>query len=898
MNYTKAARAAALRSARITADVQQQINSRAYYQFQYTPLSGPLPGLGFEQQTEDAINDIGNAAYGSSEISKEALQTAQQAYNAAQSAIEIANHAETSAQTAQTTADNAATAAANAQTAADSATATAATAQQQANQAISDAATAQNTADTAVVTANAANENAENAVSTAEAAAAAANVANAKLDVVEPIALELSAYSNIIEIVDYNTMLTFARKYLNNAANTNGPIAGAGWLDVDEDVDEATIRQKFIAASDGAMYIRFGTVEPDSDPTTIQSWSEWVRYAIGSDVTGAVDTATAALTTQIGAVQTALDTHEADHNNPHQVTAEQLGLASAYKYKGSKATYADLPTTGNEAGDVWNIETADPDHDIKAGDNVGWTGTEWDVLGGNVDLSALTAAVEAAQTTADDAKTDAATAQTAAQTAQTTADAALPKTGGTISGDLVLDGEPRTIGNERISLVFQKTGATAFSINAYYQQEENVGFVFKNKNDDLVFLNITSAEATDGVFIHGLETPLLDTDAANKKYVDDAVAAGGGGGSGDVTAAGNNDFTGQNTFQGAKILADSATNSIAIGKDNVVGGANSTIYGANVSGDGLWACAFGYLAQADKTHGLAFGTAATASGDNATAVGVNSVAGGTDSLAFGETAVATANYGIAIGRGATAEGINSTAIGVSAHASGDYAFAMGQDARAVGDESITIGNAARAANDNAVALGNNAVTSADNQVSIGVYNTASDRWTKRKSIAGVHDIDMNGAITGDALTIGNGVIKSGNTAQTTSIQGAVEPTLASVLSTGGTVAASSSVNCYTIDCLTNSATAFTMDCSHIGWIALSGGDAPLEMRILTIVITTGATAPVVTWTFPAGKTVNYPGGVAPVFTANATCVVNVIVLADATGITSIQVTDPVSYGRA
>ena len=34
--------------------------------------------------------------------------------------------------------------------------------------------------------------------------------------------------------------------------------------------------------------------------------------------------------------------------------AKKTDIASAYRYKGSKATYADLPTSGNTAGDVWN----------------------------------------------------------------------------------------------------------------------------------------------------------------------------------------------------------------------------------------------------------------------------------------------------------------------------------------------------------------------------------------------------------------------------------------------------------------------------------------------------------------------------------------------------------------
>lgn len=63
-------------------------------------------------------------------------------------------------------------------------------------------------------------------------------------------------------------------------------------------------------------------------------------------------------------------------------------VSSALHYKGSKDTYADLPTTGNTTGDVWNVAEADTTHGVKAGDNVAWNGTEWDVLAGTVDLSA------------------------------------------------------------------------------------------------------------------------------------------------------------------------------------------------------------------------------------------------------------------------------------------------------------------------------------------------------------------------------------------------------------------------------------------------------------------------------------------------------------------------------
>ena len=71
--------------------------------------------------------------------------------------------------------------------------------------------------------------------------------------------------------------------------------------------------------------------------------------------------------------------------------AEVDGLvSSSFHYKGSVDTYAELPSTGNVTGDVWNVAQANVAAGVKAGDNVAWDGTKWDVLAGVVDLSAYT----------------------------------------------------------------------------------------------------------------------------------------------------------------------------------------------------------------------------------------------------------------------------------------------------------------------------------------------------------------------------------------------------------------------------------------------------------------------------------------------------------------------------
>lgn len=71
-------------------------------------------------------------------------------------------------------------------------------------------------------------------------------------------------------------------------------------------------------------------------------------------------------------------------------------LSSALKYKGSKDTYADLPKTGNQVGDVWNVVAAYGN--AHAGTNWAWNGTIWDPLGGTIDLTNYVTATTAFNT--------------------------------------------------------------------------------------------------------------------------------------------------------------------------------------------------------------------------------------------------------------------------------------------------------------------------------------------------------------------------------------------------------------------------------------------------------------------------------------------------------------------
>lgn len=85
--------------------------------------------------------------------------------------------------------------------------------------------------------------------------------------------------------------------------------------------------------------------------------------------------------------------------NTAAIAELQEKSAIAYHFKGSKPTFNDLPTTGNEVGDVWDVQDT--------GANYGWTGTEWDELGPIADLEPYLTKEEAAAIYSTKTETDA-----------------------------------------------------------------------------------------------------------------------------------------------------------------------------------------------------------------------------------------------------------------------------------------------------------------------------------------------------------------------------------------------------------------------------------------------------------------------------------------------------------
>jgi len=875
-----------IRNARLLDDINNKILNREYYKFKYLPIEGALPGLYFQQQTEDAINDIGNVAYATEQVADEALKIAQQAYNIALAALETANNALAEAQTAQQTANTALNIANNALSVGTAAATAAAAAQNRADEAYDLADAAQKAADAAQKAADAAQK---------AAAAAANNATNAltkaedALTKIEQLSV-LNYYNNLTEATDVNTLVDIHRWYLQASNNPNAPETNPGFLNVDNDHNDSVCKQLWVSETTGAIYNRFGQIVENSDPATVSSWSEWYKLATKADIDGT----TTDLTEKITTVANNLATHEADFSNPHKVTAEQLGLTTVYQYKGSVATYADLPTTGQKVGDVWNVETADPDHGIKAGDNVAWDGAQWDILGGNHDLSGY-AQLNLANTF----------------TALNAFRANIIVSNGTAAGSqgqIVLGVKPSTA-TVQANIISSTTGALK------YNATETTGHYFKIGNN-IATTSITSNESETAIFSHNafefarvtnvgvarwlgnantatkLETARTINGVAFDGTKDITIEAGGGGG--DVTAAGDNNFTGTNTFNKPITVRDGALagigGTITLGRKPSSATTQAKI---NSSATG----AMYYTATEGLAHFFNVGTAevATIGGTGTTAT--------LDFLANSILKYST-SIGLRVGGGGTRKIIgfypdaaDNTAgmrlLNQSEAISTDYSIFSLQNNSAISYKK----NAA-------LQVGNFKILEVDrnnNNVTIKAGSNGQILFTPNNLDSNTSSIDSKGNFyISQGLTVGstlntgtsNGVIRAGNNESCLYFTGTAENTYYATPNTGDTIKYQSAANCYLINCSINNPSSLNMDFSNMNFKA-TVGSVPYMCKTLTFWLPVGATVPAVTWTFPSGSAVYYPKGVAPTLTANANNIINVIAIVDDTGSFSIQVFDTV-----
>lgn len=964
--YSNVVKAMIARSNARAADIADKIQARAYYQFQYVPPAGPLPGWSMEQQTEDAINEIGNIAYSSDEIAREAREIAQQAYNAAQAAIEMATNAITAAQNAQQTADTALNTANTAVSKADNAQASADAAQKAADAAQKSANDAQTSADNAQSTANTAIENASQALSAANEAKASADQSNQRLDVLEPIVDTLRWYENVTDNIDFNTHVELERAFLQGTANTNGPVAGPGWLDVDDDYNETYIRQKFIAQADGACYVRFGTIVPDSSPIEVSSWTGWIKYALASELTSAVETINNSITSingeittiksditsiegditelqgslgnaegDITAVTNALDAHKADYDNPHKVTAAQLGLATVYKYKGSVETYANLPTSGQQVGDVYNVKQADPDHNIEAGDNVAWDGEKWDILAGDTDLSGYAQLNSANTFTAlNTFRANIAVSNGTAAGSQGQVIFGVKPSTATVQANIIAStigalnyiatestGHYFKIGNNTAStsITTNESETAILSHNAFeFARITNTG-VAKWLGNANTATKLATARTINGVPFDGTQNitieagqgeflpltggtvtgpiylpstaPTTDTQAVTKKYVDDSVAGAGGG---DVTAAGDNNFTGTNTFNKPITVRDGAL--AGIGGTIILGTKpNSATTQAKINSTTTGAMY--YTATEGLGHFFNVGTAAVAT------IGGTATTATLDFLSNNILKYSTSS-GLRVGGGGT-----SKIIGFYPEAADNTAgMRLSNQAEAISTDysvfSLQNNHNINYANNAALQVGSFKFLEIDKTTKdLAIMAETGGKITLTANAQGdntaTFDIEGNLSIA-QGLTVGsttntglyNGLIRAGNDENCLYFAGTAENTHFVAPNTGDTVNYQSGANCYLINCSVNNPSSFNMNISNMNFKA-SLTDYPHTWKTLTIWLPVGATVPAVTWRFPTGSAVYYPKGVAPTLTANASNIINIIAIMNYTGRFSIQVCDTV-----
>lgn len=873
-----------MRNARLLDDINNKILNREYYKFKYLPFEGALPGLYFQQQTEDAINDIGNVAYATEKVADEALQVAQQAYNIALAAMETANNALAAAQTAQQTANNALNIANNALSVGTAAATAAAAAQNRADEAYDLADAAQKAADAAQNTADAAQKAANNAANDATNALTKAEDALTKIEQLSV----LNYYNNLTEAKDVNTLVDIQRWYLQASNNPNAPETNPGFLIVDNDHNDSVCKQLWVSETTGAIYNRFGQIVENSDPATVSSWSEWYKLATKADIDGT----TTALTERIDTVANNLATHEADFNNPHKVTAEQLGLTTVYQYKGSVATYADLPTTGQKVGDVWNVETADPDHGIKAGDNVAWDGAQWDILGGNHDLSGY-AQLNSANTF----------------TALNAFRANILVSNGTAAGSsgVIKFGISPTNETVQARIETDNVGGLIYTTSTSQPHVFRIGtnykvFVIREDNTKVAFSSNDNFFATvthDGVAkwignattATKLETARTINGVAFDGTKDITIEAGG-----DVTAAGDNNFTGTNTFNKPITVRDGALAGIG-GTITLGTKPKSATTQAKINSTATGAMY--YTATEGLAHFFNVGTTEVATiGGTATTATLDILA---NHILFFDT-----KTGLTIGGGGTdktigffPEGSYSTAgmnlSNKTETIDTDYSILSLQR-----NSHLTYTNNA------ALQVGSFKFleidkTTQDLTLSVNGEKERTANILFKSSGDSLAQIDYNGTLTlKEGLVVGttantsisNGVIRAGNSENCLYFCGTAENTYFSTPNTGNVILYQPSANCYLINCSINNPSSLTMNFSGMNFKA-TVGSVPYMCKTLTFWLPVGATVPAVTWTFPEGSAAYYPKGVAPTLTANANNIINVIAIVDDTGGFSIQVCDTV-----
>ena len=540
---------------------------------------------------------------------------------------------------------------------------------------------------------------------------------------------------------------------------------------------------------------------------------------------------------------------------------------------------------------MWNVETADPDHGIKAGDNVAWNGTKWDVLAGNHDLSGY-AQLNSSNTF----------------TALNAFRANIAVSNGTKAGSQgqVIFGVKPSTATVQANIIATTTGALK------YIATESTGHYFKIGNN-IASTSITTNDSETAILSHNgfefarisnvgfakwlgiantatkLETARKINGVAFDGTQDITIEAGG-----DVTAAGDNNFTGTNTFNKPITVRDGALAGIG-GTITLGTKPNSATTQAKINSTTTGAMY--YTATEGLAHFFNVGTAEVAT------IGGTATTATLDFLANSILKYSTSS-GLRVGGGGT-----SKIIGFYPEAADNTAgMRLSNQAEAISTDysifSLQNNSAISYTKNAALQVGNFKILEVDknnNNVTIKANSNGQILFTPNNLASNTSSIDSNGNFyISQGLTVGstlntgtsNGVIRAGNNENCLYFTGTAENTYYATPNTGNTINYQSAANCYLINCSINNPSSLNMNFSNMNFKATLGS-VPYMCKTLTFWLPVGATVPAVTWTFPTGSAVYYPKGVAPTLTANANNIINVIAIVDNTDSFSIQVCETV-----
>ena len=375
---------------------------------------------------------------------------------------------------------------------------------------------------------------------------------------------------------------------------------------------------------------------------------------------------------------------------------------------------------------------------------------------------------------------------------------------------------------------------------------------------------------------------------------DITIEAGGGGG--DVTAAGDNNFTGTNTFNKPITVRDGALAGIG-GTITLGTKPNSATTQAKINSAATGAMY--YTATEGMAHFFNVGTTevATVGGTETTAT--------LDFLANRILNYSTSS-GLRVGGGGT-----SKIIGFYPEAADNTAgMRLSNQAEAISTDysvfSLQNNHNINYANNAALQVGSFKFLEIDKTTKdLAIMAETGGKITLTANAQGdntaTFDIAGNLSIA-QGLTVGsttntgisNGVIRAGNNESCLYFTGTAENTYYATPNTGNTISYQSAANCYLINCSINNPSSLNMNFSNMNFKAHRRYITSAAMcKTLTFWLPVSATVPTVAWTFPTGSAVYYPKGVAPTLKANANNIINVIAVVDDTGSFLIQVCDTV-----